>query len=131
MPAVCVLVCDGHIFCFVLLVCLYCIVISYWNSVTKDNLTGFLYRTYVTTSEQFTTEIFFATNSESTSLFKMPKKPPKNAFFFYMLHFKEQEAKRGHYYGALPEVSSAASDSWKVSDKELVFVVRIWVKIGK
>lgn len=52
----------------------------------------------------------------------MPKKPPKNAFFFYMLHFKDQEARRGKHYGALMEVSKAASDSWKVSETKAEFL---------
>lgn len=56
----------------------------------------------------------------------MPKKQPKNAYFFYMLHFKDQEARRGHYYaGGLPEISTAASESWKVR-KHFFFEVTIY-----
>lgn len=33
-----------------------------------------------------------------------------------MLHFKDQEARKGRHYGGLNEISNAASDSWKVSE---------------
>ncbi|KAG7302299.1 hypothetical protein JYU34_013795 [Plutella xylostella] len=44
---------------------------------------------------------------------KMPKKPPRNAFYFYMQHFKEEERKRGNMYKNLAEVAEAAGPLWK------------------
>ncbi|XP_068631257.1 protein maelstrom homolog [Battus philenor] len=43
----------------------------------------------------------------------MPKKPPKNAFYFYMLDFKQQEKEKGIEYENLAKVAIAADPSWK------------------
>lgn len=43
----------------------------------------------------------------------MPKKQPKNAFFHFMMHFKEEERRRGRHYGSLGDVSTAASKHWE------------------
>lgn len=43
----------------------------------------------------------------------MPKKQPKNAFFYFMLHFKEEERRRGRQFNSLADVSAAASTPWQ------------------
>uniref|UniRef100_A0A336KZF2 CSON001911 protein n=1 Tax=Culicoides sonorensis TaxID=179676 RepID=A0A336KZF2_CULSO len=44
----------------------------------------------------------------------MPKKQPKNAYFFFMLEYKRVEEARGRRFpGGLKEVSHAASSTWK------------------
>ncbi|XP_046968070.1 protein maelstrom homolog [Vanessa cardui] len=43
----------------------------------------------------------------------MPKKPPRNAFYFYMLDFKEEQRKKGVNYKNLAEVAEAAGPSWR------------------
>ncbi|XP_041981194.1 protein maelstrom homolog [Aricia agestis] len=43
----------------------------------------------------------------------MPKKAPKNAFFFYMQSFREEQKKKGVHYESTAEVATAAGPSWK------------------
>lgn len=46
----------------------------------------------------------------------MPKKPPKNAFFFFMLYVKRKEEARGRRFpNGLADVSLMASERWTVS----------------
>lgn len=45
----------------------------------------------------------------------MPKKAPKNAFFYFMQDFKEQQQKKGITYANLVEVSKAADPEWRVT----------------
>jgi hypothetical protein len=43
------------------------------------------------------------------------KKQPRNAFYFFMLHFKSQEEAKGvRFPGALKEVSEKAAPIWNV-----------------
>ncbi|KAJ2951395.1 hypothetical protein O0L34_g13539 [Tuta absoluta] len=42
----------------------------------------------------------------------MPKKQPRNAFYFYMLYFKEEQRKKGIHYANMREVSEAAGPRW-------------------
>ncbi|XP_049874962.1 protein maelstrom homolog [Pectinophora gossypiella] len=42
----------------------------------------------------------------------MPKKPPRNAFYYFMLDFKEQQRKKGINYGNMNEVAQAAGPEW-------------------
>lgn len=45
----------------------------------------------------------------------MPKKPPKNAFFFFMLDVKRKEEARGlRFSNGLAGVSEVASAQWNV-----------------
>lgn len=44
----------------------------------------------------------------------MPKKAPKNAFYYFMLDFKEQQQKKGINYANLAEVAKAADPEWRV-----------------
>lgn len=46
----------------------------------------------------------------------MPKKTPKNAFFYFMLDFKRKEEQRGERFAGMGEVSAAASPKWNVRD---------------
>lgn len=57
----------------------------------------------------------------------MPKKQPKNAFFYFMLHFKEEERRRGRQFNSLSDVSAAASKPWQVKTRDF-FVVRIFAE---
>ncbi|KAG6461238.1 hypothetical protein O3G_MSEX012495 [Manduca sexta] len=43
----------------------------------------------------------------------MPKKPPRNAFYYYMLDFRENQKKLDITYQSLKEVAEAAGPSWK------------------
>ncbi len=44
----------------------------------------------------------------------MPKKPPKNGYFYFMLDFKDREERLGRrFVGGMTEVADAASDEWK------------------
>ncbi|CAG5043626.1 unnamed protein product [Parnassius apollo] len=43
----------------------------------------------------------------------MPKKPPRNAFYFFMVDFKEQQRKKGIHYGNMAEVAEAAGPVWR------------------
>ncbi|PZC82168.1 hypothetical protein B5X24_HaOG210976 [Helicoverpa armigera] len=43
----------------------------------------------------------------------MPKKAPKNAFFYFMLNYKDEQQKKGINYGSLADVSVAAGEVWK------------------
>ncbi|CAB3227826.1 unnamed protein product [Arctia plantaginis] len=43
----------------------------------------------------------------------MPKKAPKNAFYYFMLDFKEEQQKKGIHYENLAEVSKAADPEWR------------------
>ncbi|XP_059046634.1 protein maelstrom homolog [Achroia grisella] len=42
----------------------------------------------------------------------MPKKPIRNAFYYYMLDFKEEQKKIGINYANLADVATAAGPSW-------------------
>lgn len=45
----------------------------------------------------------------------MPKKPPKNAFFFFMLYVKQKEEARGRrFVNGMADVSAVASELWNV-----------------
>lgn len=44
----------------------------------------------------------------------MPKKPPRNAFYFYMIDFKEEQRKKGIHYANMKEVADAAGPAWQV-----------------
>ncbi|CAK1542941.1 unnamed protein product [Leptosia nina] len=43
----------------------------------------------------------------------MPKKPPKNAFYFFMLDFKEEQRKKGNMLKNMAEVVEVAGPIWK------------------
>lgn len=43
----------------------------------------------------------------------MPKKAPRNAFYFFMLDFKDKQQKKGINYGNLNEVAKAADPEWR------------------
>ncbi|XP_063538702.1 protein maelstrom homolog [Cydia strobilella] len=43
----------------------------------------------------------------------MPKKPPQNAYYFFMQHFREEQRKKGVNYGNLQEVAKAADPFWR------------------
>ncbi|XP_063828800.1 protein maelstrom homolog isoform X1 [Ostrinia nubilalis] len=43
----------------------------------------------------------------------MPKRQVRNAFYFYMIDFREQQKKIGIQYGNIREVSEAAGPSWR------------------
>ncbi|KAJ8720054.1 hypothetical protein PYW07_012097 [Mythimna separata] len=43
----------------------------------------------------------------------MPKKAPKNAFYYFMLDFKDEQSKKGINYASLAEVSKAADPEWR------------------
>ncbi|RVE42830.1 hypothetical protein evm_012505 [Chilo suppressalis] len=43
----------------------------------------------------------------------MPKKQPRNAFYFYMLDYKEEQRKKGINYGNMAEVAEAAGPLWR------------------
>lgn len=59
---------------------------------------------------------------------KRSKKATRNAYFFYMLHFEKEEAKRKRYYPDIAEISRAASASWNVSEFFLYnAVVKVFV----
>ncbi|KAJ0176264.1 hypothetical protein K1T71_008438 [Dendrolimus kikuchii] len=45
----------------------------------------------------------------------MPKKAPRNAFYFYMLDFKEEQRLKGIHYANMKEVADAANPSWQKS----------------
>lgn len=53
---------------------------------------------------------------------KMPKKQPKNAFFYFMLHFKEEERRRGRQFNSLADVSAAASKPWQVKTSDFLWL---------
>lgn len=44
----------------------------------------------------------------------MPKKAPRNAFYFYMLDFKKEQLEKGINYANMGEIAEAAGPSWKV-----------------
>lgn len=44
----------------------------------------------------------------------MPKKPPRNAFYFYMLDFKEEQRKKGINFKNMAEIAEAAGPLWRV-----------------
>lgn len=47
----------------------------------------------------------------------MPKKQPKNAFFFFMCAYMKREQNRGRRFpNGLADVSAPASDEWNVSN---------------
>lgn len=51
-----------------------------------------------------------------TNFNNMPKKQPKNAFFYFMLEVKRNEEKRGRRFSnGLAGVSEIASKLWNVS----------------
>ncbi|XP_047998023.1 protein maelstrom homolog [Leguminivora glycinivorella] len=43
----------------------------------------------------------------------MPKKPPQNAYYFFMQDFREEQRKKGVNYGNLQEVAKAADPFWR------------------
>ncbi|XP_072943387.1 protein maelstrom homolog [Epargyreus clarus] len=43
----------------------------------------------------------------------MPKKAPKNAFYFFMVDFREEQRKKGINYGKMNEVADAAGPFWR------------------
>ncbi|CAG4961609.1 unnamed protein product [Colias eurytheme] len=43
----------------------------------------------------------------------MPKKPPRNAFYFYMVNFKEEQRMKGIHYENMAEVAEAAGPLWR------------------
>lgn len=43
----------------------------------------------------------------------MPKKAPKNAFFYYMQDFKQEQQEKGINYGSLADVAKAADPEWR------------------
>lgn len=45
----------------------------------------------------------------------MPKKTPKNAFFYFMIDFREEEKKKGKIFENMNEVQRAADPAWRVS----------------
>lgn len=45
----------------------------------------------------------------------MPKKPPRNSFYFFMVDFKEEQRKKGIVYANMAEVANAAGPAWSVS----------------
>lgn len=45
----------------------------------------------------------------------MPKKQPRNAFYFFMLDFKEEQRKKSIVYANMVEVANAAGPAWTVS----------------
>lgn len=44
----------------------------------------------------------------------MPKKAPRNGFYFYMIDFKEEQRKKGKNYANMAEVAEAAGQLWRV-----------------
>ena len=45
----------------------------------------------------------------------MPKKAPKNAFFYFMHDFKAEQQQKGINYGNLTDVAKAADPEWRVT----------------
>lgn len=45
---------------------------------------------------------------------KPQKKAPKNAFYYFMISFKEEQAKKGITYKNMTEVAEAAGAIWPV-----------------
>lgn len=45
----------------------------------------------------------------------MPKKTVRNAFYWFMLDFKEEQRRKGTVYQNLKEVAEAAGPAWTVS----------------
>ncbi|XP_045536892.1 protein maelstrom homolog [Papilio machaon] len=43
----------------------------------------------------------------------MPKKAPRNAFYFYMLNFKKEQQEKGINYANMAEIAEAAGPSWR------------------
>ncbi|KAM3958767.1 germ-plasm component protein maelstrom [Aphomia sociella] len=43
----------------------------------------------------------------------MPKKPPRNSFYYFMLDFKEEQRQKGINYANMSEVALAAGPIWK------------------
>ncbi|KAL0878700.1 hypothetical protein ABMA27_003755 [Loxostege sticticalis] len=43
----------------------------------------------------------------------MPKKQPRNSFYFYMVDFREQQKKKGINYETMAEVAEAAGPLWR------------------
>lgn len=43
----------------------------------------------------------------------MPKKAPKNAYFYYMLDYKKREERRGNKI-SIQRISQICSDPWNV-----------------
>ncbi|KAI5644825.1 piRNA pathway germ-plasm component domain-containing protein [Phthorimaea operculella] len=48
----------------------------------------------------------------------MPRKPPRNAFYFFMVHFKEEQRQNGITYANMAEVSQAAGPLWTQTGPE-------------
>lgn len=46
----------------------------------------------------------------------MPKKPPKNAYFYFMLEYKLAEEKRGRFMN-IRQISDKCSGPWKVNHR--------------
>ncbi|XP_060804099.1 protein maelstrom homolog [Amyelois transitella] len=43
----------------------------------------------------------------------MPKKQPRNSFYFFMLDFKEEQRKKGIQYANMAEIANAAGPLWR------------------
>ncbi|XP_013162300.1 PREDICTED: protein maelstrom homolog [Papilio xuthus] len=43
----------------------------------------------------------------------MPKKAPRNAFYYYMLNFKKEQQEKGIHYANMAEIAEAAGPSWR------------------
>ena len=44
----------------------------------------------------------------------MPKQPPKNGYFYFMLEYRDREKQYGrHFPGGMAEVAVAAAEEWK------------------
>lgn len=78
------------------------------------------YNSYSTLQFDFTTvvnSIAFKNQHRTTTVLHsaMPKKQPKNAFFYYMLDVKRREEQCGQRFpGGLAQVSTLASAQWTV-----------------
>lgn len=47
----------------------------------------------------------------------MPKKVPRNAFYYFMQDFREEQQKKGINYENLAECAKAADPEWRVNKK--------------
>lgn len=56
----------------------------------------------------------------------MPKKPPKNSYFYFMLDFKSREAAKGRNL-SLPQAAQEAGHEWAVSCTLHFFYINKWL----
>ncbi|XP_053608741.1 protein maelstrom homolog [Plodia interpunctella] len=49
----------------------------------------------------------------------MPKKQPRNSFYYYMLDFKEESRKKGTHYNNMAEIAEAAGPLWKAAPQSV------------